>query len=108
MTSNTRSNDVDLIKTTIYGPTKINGDYCRCMANLDISVFIHSTILNLCTVLKYHDPVNVKHGKCIFVPRGEYLRMCTINLDLIMQKGSRVVEDDNRTLMFYLKNESKK
>ena len=37
-------------------------------------------------------PVHVKHGKYIFVPRGEYSRMGTINLGLINQKG-----DDKRT-----------
>ena len=49
-----------------------------------------SEILNMCTVFKNHEPVHAKHGKCSFVPRGEYSRMRTINLDLIMQKGSRV------------------
>ena len=46
----------------------------------------------MCTVLKNHEPVHVKHGKCIFVPQGEYSRMRTINLDLMMQKGSQVVQ----------------
>ena len=36
--------------------------------------------------------MHVKHGKCIFVPQGEYSRMRTINLNLMMQKGSRVVQ----------------
>ena len=49
-------------------------------------------IFNLCTVLKNHEPVHVKHRKCIFVPQGKYSRMRTINLNLIMQKGSRVVQ----------------
>ena len=39
-----------------------------------------------------HEPEHVKLGKCIFVPQGEYSRMRTINLDLIIQKGSRVVQ----------------
>ena len=43
-------------------------------------------------VFKNHEPVHVKHGKCIFVPQGEYSRMRTINLNLMMQKGSRVVQ----------------
>ena len=34
----------------------------------------------------------MKHGKCIFVPQGEYSRMRTTNLNLMMQKGSRVVQ----------------
>ena len=34
----------------------------------------------------------MRHGKCIFVPRGEYSRMRTFNLDLIMQKNSRVIQ----------------
>ena len=42
-----------------------------------------------------HEPVHVKHGKCMFVPRGENLSMRTINFDLITQKG-----DDNRTQKF--------
>ena len=63
-----------------------DGDYRHCVANLNILVFIHSPgdlpeILNLCTVLK-----NL-HGKMHFVPRGDCSRMCTLNLDLIMQKG---------------------
>ena len=49
-------------------------------------------MLDLWTVLKNHEPVYVKHGKCIFVPQGEFLRMRTINLNLMMQKGSRVVQ----------------
>ena len=49
-------------------------------------------ILNLCTVLKNHEPVNAKHGKCIFVPKGKYSHMRTTNLNLMMQKGSRVVQ----------------
>ena len=49
-------------------------------------------ILNLCTVLKNHEPVHVKHGKCFFVPHGVYSRMRTTNLNLMMQKGSRVVQ----------------
>ena len=43
-------------------------------------------------MLKNHEPVHVKHGKCIFVPQGEYSRMRTINLNLMMQKGSPVVQ----------------
>ena len=48
----------------------------------------------MCTVLKKKklEPVHVKHGKWISVLRAEYSRMSTINLDLIMQKGSRVVQ----------------
>ena len=49
-------------------------------------------ILNLCTVLKNHEPVHVKHRKCIFVLLGEYSGMGTTNLNLMMQKGSRVVQ----------------
>ena len=49
-------------------------------------------ILNLCTVLKNHEPVHVKHGKCIFVPQGEFSRMRTTNLNSMMQEGSRVVQ----------------
>ena len=45
---------------------------------------------NLCTVFK--NPVHVKHEKCIFVPRGVCSRMRTINIDLITQKGSQVVQ----------------
>ena len=43
-------------------------------------------------VLKNHEPVHVKHAECIFVSRGEYSRMHTENLDLIMQKDSQVVQ----------------
>ena len=49
-------------------------------------------ILNLCTVLKNHEPVHVKYRKYIFVSQGEYSRMRTTNLNLMMQKGSRVVQ----------------
>ena len=49
-------------------------------------------ILNLCTVLENHEPVHVKDGKCIFVPQGEHSRMRMTNLNLMMQKGSRVVQ----------------
>ena len=34
----------------------------------------------------------MKLGKCIFVPQGEFSRMRTSNLNLMMQKGSRVVQ----------------
>ena len=34
----------------------------------------------------------MRHGKCTFVPRDKYLRMSTINSELIIQKGSRVVQ----------------
>ena len=34
----------------------------------------------------------MKHGKCIFVPHDVYSRMRTTNLNLIMQKSSRVVQ----------------
>ena len=34
----------------------------------------------------------MKHEKCIFIPQGEYSRMRTINLNLMMQKRSRVVQ----------------
>ena len=43
-------------------------------------------------VLKNHEPVRVKHRKCIFVPHDVYSRMRTRHLNLIMQKGSRVVQ----------------
>ena len=43
MTSITWSNDVDPIKNDDFQVSKINGDYCRCVANLDISVFINSS-----------------------------------------------------------------
>ena len=96
MPSTTWSNDVDPIKTTIYG-------YQQSMAiTLSHSKFrdfsSHTLtgrsfeILNLCKVLKNHEPVHVKHGKCTFLSRGEYPRMRTINLDLIMQKCSWVVQ----------------
>ena len=49
-------------------------------------------MLNLCTVLKNHELGHVKHGKCSFVPQGEFSRMRTTNLNLMMQKGSRVVQ----------------
>ena len=49
-------------------------------------------ILNLCSVLKNHEPVHVKHGKFIFVPQGEFSRMRTTNLNWMMQKGSLVVQ----------------
>ena len=48
--------------------------------------------MNLSTELKTHEPVHVKHGKCIFVPKGEHSRMRTTNLNLMMQKGNRVVQ----------------
>ena len=38
------------------------------------------------------EPVHVKHEKCMFVSRGLYSRMRTINLDLIMQKCNRVIQ----------------
>ena len=47
---------------------------------------------SMAMVLKNHKPVHVKHGKCSFVPRGEYSRRRTINLDLIKQQGGRVVQ----------------
>ena len=34
----------------------------------------------------------MKQGKCIFEPKGEHSRMRTTKLDLMMQKGSRVVQ----------------
>ena len=46
----------------------------------------------MCTVLKNHEPMHIKHKKCIFVPQGEYSRMRTINLNLILQKGSPVFQ----------------
>ena len=49
-------------------------------------------ILNSCTVLKNHEPLHVKHGTCIFVPHDVCLRMRTTNLNLMMQKGNRVVQ----------------
>ena len=49
-------------------------------------------VLNSCMVLKHHEPVHVKHGKCIFVAQGRYLCMCTTNLNFVMQKASRVVQ----------------
>ena len=51
----------------------------------------------MCTVLKKHEPVHVKQGKCIFVPQGEFSRMRTTNLTL-MRKSCR--SDDNRTQKF--------
>ena len=54
----------------------------------------------------------MRHGKLIVVPQGYYSRMRTVNLDLIMQKGSRVVQmkiAQNVFILFtYLKDESKK
>ena len=95
MTSITWSNDVDPIKTTISVFPKSMA--ITTVANLDISVFINIgrslEILNLCMVLKNDEPVHVKHGKCIFVPLGEYSRMSTTNFKhLLVQKGSRVVQ----------------
>ena len=55
--------------------------------------------------------MHVKHGKCIFVPQGENSRMCTISLNLMMQKGSRVIQmivvHIFLILFTYLKGESK-
>ena len=34
----------------------------------------------------------MKHVKCIFVFQGEFSRMRTTNLNLMMQKGNRVVQ----------------
>ena len=34
----------------------------------------------------------MKHGKCRFVPHDVYSRMRTTNLNLMMQKGCRVVQ----------------
>ena len=95
MTSMTWSNDVDSIKMTIFR-------FPKSMAITAVhSKFRHFSfhkliggsleILNLCRVLKKHEPVHAKHGKCIFVPRGKFLRMRTTNMNLVMQKGSRVV-----------------
>ena len=54
----------------------------------------------------------MKLGKCIFVPQGQYSRMRTINLDVIMQTGSRVVQMIIAQKVFiiftYLKDESKR
>ena len=38
------------------------------------------------------EPVHGKQGKCIVVPQGEYSRMRTTNLNLMMQKGCRAVQ----------------
>ena len=79
-----------------YTGTKINGDSWRYVANSDISVHIHSL-----AIFQDFECVHgfeksrghaVKHGKCISVPQGEHSRMCTKNLDLIMQKDSQVVQ----------------
>ena len=43
MTSTTSSSDVDSIKNDrLFTATKINGVYWHCVANLDVSVRIHS------------------------------------------------------------------
>ena len=49
-----------------------------------------------------HESVHVKLGKCIFVPQGEYSRMRTTNLNLMMQKGSRVVQMINAHKSFHI------
>ena len=51
-----------------------------------------SNQLNLCTVLENYEAVHLKHGKYIFVLRGEYLRTRTINLDLIKYSVALAVE----------------
>ena len=48
-------------------------------------------ILNVYMVMKNHEPVHVKHRKCIFVPPGEFLCMCIKHYDLIMQKDSQII-----------------
>ena len=45
-------------------------------------------ILTLFTVLKNHEPVHVKHGKCNFVPRGNYSCMRTIKSMAIIAVAS--------------------
>ena len=94
MTLITSSNDVDPIKMTIFGFRLL-----PLRSKLRHFSFYNLTgwsleISNLCTVLKNHEPVHVhvKHGKCIFVPQSEYSRIRTINLNLITQKGGRVVQ----------------
>ena len=37
-------------------------------------------ILNVCLVLKNHEPVHAKHDKCIFEPQCEYSRVRTKKL----------------------------
>ena len=49
----------------------------------------------------------MKHGKCIFVPQGEYSRMRTTNLNLMMQKGSWVVQQKFSYYLHILKMRSK-
>ena len=53
-------------------------------------------------VLKNHEWVHVKHGKCIFVPQGEYSCILTENLGLIMQKYSQVVQKIIRLKSFQI------
>ena len=97
MTSITWSNDVDPIKTTIsvfqnqWRLLPLRSKFRHLSSHKLIGRSLE-IILNLCTVLKTHEPVHVKHGKCIFVPQGEYSRIRTINLNLMMQKGRRVVQ----------------
>ena len=59
-------------------------------------------ILKLCTVLKNLEPVYVKHEKCIFVPQGEYSRMRTINLNLMIAERWSGRSDDNRTQKIHI------
>ena len=70
MTAITWSNDVDPIKTTILGfqnswlllpvPNKFKHFSFYKLIGRSLE------ILSLCTVLENHEPVHVKHGKCIF------------------------------------------
>ena len=92
MTSIMWSNDVDPIKTTIFGFPKVPLHSKFRHFSFHKLIGRSLEIMNLCTVLKNHEPVHVKHGKCIFVPQGEYSRMRTTNLNFIMQKGSCVVQ----------------
>ena len=50
----------------------------------------------------------MKHGKCIFVRQDVYSRMRTIKLDLLMQKGSRVVQMIIAHKGFHIKRKVKK
>ena len=62
---------------------EIIGNYCRSVANLEISFQIHSPAgrsfenFNSCTVLKHHVPVHVKHGNAFLYPEAS-IHACTL------------------------------
>ena len=57
-------------------------------------------ILNLCTVLKNHEPVHGKHGKCIFCTPRRVIAHAHYKLKFDDAERLSGCSDDNRTQMF--------